>query len=175
MGTTSPLSADDDLFAVKGHAAPLDKERPPAASPDARDRTADGDTAPLPGIFAGLALQPWLPATTFLDAVVGTSVGAGIVILLMNFWYWWRGEEGMGLGDVNMMALIGAFLGWQGVLITLLLGALSGALVGILLMIRGRLQMKSKLPFGTFLAFAAIIALFAGDRLIAYYSHLLFR
>jgi leader peptidase (prepilin peptidase)/N-methyltransferase len=133
------------------------------------------DKLTLPGIVAGLALQPWLPATTFLDAVVGTFVGAGIVILLMNFWYWWRGEEGMGLGDVNMMALIGAFLGWQGVLITLLLGALSGALVGIFLMLRGRLQIKSKLPFGTFLAFAAIIALFAGDRLIAYYSRLLFR
>ena len=133
------------------------------------------DKLTLPGIVAGLALQPWLPATTFLDAVIGTFVGAGIVILLMNFWYWWRGEEGMGLGDVNMMALIGAFLGWQGVLVTLLLGALSGALVGIFLMVRGSLEMKSKLPFGTFLGFAAIIALLAGERLTAYYSQLLFR
>ena len=51
MGTTSPLSADDDLFAVKGHAVPLDKERPPPASPDAVKQTPVGDTAPLPGIF----------------------------------------------------------------------------------------------------------------------------
>ena len=70
------------------------------------------DKLTLPGIVAGLGLQPWLPNTSILDAVVGTLIGAGIVILLMNYWYWLRAEEGMGLGDVNMLALVGAFLGW---------------------------------------------------------------
>ena len=131
------------------------------------------DKLTLAGIVAGLGLQPWLPNTSFLDAVVGTVIGAGIVILLMNYWYWLRAEEGMGLGDVNMLALVGAFLGWQGVLVTMLLGALSGALVGLGFMVRGRLGMQSKLPFGTFLAVAAIVALFSGEQLIAYYTRFL--
>ena len=131
------------------------------------------DKITLPGIVAGLGLQPWLPNTSILDAVVGTLIGAGIVILLLNYWYWLRAEEGMGLGDVNMLALVGAFLGWQGVLVTMLLGALCGALVGLGLMLRGRLGMRSKLPFGTFLAVAAIVALFSGEQLIAYYTRFL--
>jgi leader peptidase (prepilin peptidase)/N-methyltransferase len=131
------------------------------------------DKLTLPGIAAGLVLQPWIEGVTLLDAVIGALVGAGALILLINVWYWLREEEGMGLGDVNLMALIGAFLGWQGALLALFGGALAGALVGIGLMTARRLGLTSKLPFGTFLAVGALLALFSRGRLVDAYLSLL--
>jgi len=131
------------------------------------------DRLTLPGILVGLAAQPWLPRTSFLDAVVGVAVGAGLLILLINFWFWLRHEEGMGMGDVNMLAMVGAFLGWQGVLVTFALATVTGALSGLALLAAGRLELRGRLPFGLFLALGALLALFAGDRLLAAYTGLL--
>jgi leader peptidase (prepilin peptidase)/N-methyltransferase len=131
------------------------------------------DRLTLPGIIVGLGLQLWAPMPGFLDAVVGTLVGAGILILVINYWYWLRGEEGMGIGDVNMLALIGAFLGWQGVLTTVVLSTSTGALVGISMLLAGRLGLRSRLPFGFFLALGGLLSLFFGDSFIAYYIRLL--
>ncbi len=131
------------------------------------------DKITLPGIMVGLLLQAWLPRTTLLDAILGVLVGAGILILMINFWYWLRDEEGMGLGDVNMLAMIGAFLGWRGVLVTLFAGALAGAAVGLGLMASHRLGLRSKLPFGAFLAAGALAALFWGEQLARRYAALL--
>ena len=130
------------------------------------------DKLTLPGILVGLAAQPWLPRTTFLDAVLGVFVGAGMLILLINFWYWLRDEEGMGMGDVNMLAMVGAFLGWQGVLVTFVLATLSGAVVGLALLASRRLGARGRMPFGLFLAVGALLALFLGDRLLAAYASL---
>jgi leader peptidase (prepilin peptidase)/N-methyltransferase len=130
------------------------------------------DRLTIPGILLGLALQPWLPATSFLDSMLGAISGAGVLILLINVWYWLRGNEGMGLGDVNMLAMIGAFLGWRHMLLTLVLAAVVGAITGIALLIMRRAEWQSQLPFGVFLAIAAGIALFAGDLLLAFYSAL---
>jgi leader peptidase (prepilin peptidase)/N-methyltransferase len=131
------------------------------------------DRLTLPGIAVGLGLQLWSPMPGLFEAVVGTLIGAGILILVINYWYWWRGEEGMGIGDVNMLAMIGAFLGWQGVLATLVLATVSGALVGSTMLVAGRLGLRSRLPFGFFLALGGLLTLFFGDSLIAYYSGLL--
>lgn len=131
------------------------------------------DKITLPAIVAGLALQTWLPKTTFLDAILGVLVGAGILILTVNFWYWIREEEGMGLGDVNMLAMVGAFLGWKGVLVTLFAGALGGATVGLGLMASQKMGFRSKLPFGVFLAAGALAALFWGEEVVGRYMGLL--
>ncbi len=130
------------------------------------------DAITLPGLLLGLALRAWHPHTTFLDALVGAVIGAGLLILLINFWFWLRNEEGMGLGDVNMLALIGAFLGWQGVLTTLFVAALTGAATGIALLSTGRVGLRSKLPFGVFLALGGLVSLFFGDFLALYFDAL---
>ena len=130
------------------------------------------DSVTLPGLLVGLALRAWHPHTSFLDALAGAVVGAGLLILLINFWFWLRHEEGMGLGDVNMLALVGAFLGWQGVLTTLFFAALSGAITGIVLMVAGRVGLRSRLPFGVFLALGGLVSLFFGDFLALYFSGL---
>jgi leader peptidase (prepilin peptidase) / N-methyltransferase len=131
------------------------------------------DKLTLPGIGLGLLLQPWIDGVTLLDAAIGTLIGAGLLILLINVWYWLREEEGMGLGDVNLLALIGAFLGWQGVLLALFGGALAGALVGLSLLAARKLELTSKLPFGTFLAVGALVALFSRGRWVEAYLGLL--
>lgn len=131
------------------------------------------DRLTLGGIVVGLAFQVWLPQPGLVAAIIGTLIGAGILILVINFWYWLRGEEGMGIGDVNMLAAIGAFLGWSGVLTTLVLATASGALVGLAMMIAGRLGLQSRLPFGFFLALGAVLSLFFGEDLIAVYRGML--
>lgn len=131
------------------------------------------DRLTLPGIILGLALQPWLPRSTFAEAVAGVLIGAGVLILTINFWYWLREEEGMGMGDVNMLAMIGAFLGWQGVVVTLASATVAGATFGLALLALGRLNMRARLPFGVFLALGALFALFFGRPLLAAYLELL--
>jgi len=131
------------------------------------------DKLTLPGILLGFALQPWIEGVSLVDAVIGALAGAGLLILMINFWYWAREEEGMGLGDVNLMALIGAFLGWKGVVLALFVGALAGAVFGLTLMAARRLNLASKLPFGTFLAIGALFALFSQGRFVDAYLELL--
>jgi leader peptidase (prepilin peptidase) / N-methyltransferase len=142
------------------------------------------DVLTWPGIAAGILLQPlvsWAapgaggvgPWRAMAGGVLGAAVGGGILLAVWGGWYLLRHEEGMGFGDVKMLAAIGAFLGWQGVLVSLFFGALSGAIVGLSVMAWRGGGLKSKLPFGTFLALGGLIALFAGERIVAAYVRLL--
>ena len=127
------------------------------------------DALTLPGLAAGLVLQPFFREVGWGEAAIGAVLGAGILILVMNVWYWLREEEGMGLGDVNMLAMIGAFLGWRGVLLTLFVATLAGTAVGLALLASRRLGFKSKLPFGVFLSAGGFVALFWGRQIIDRY------
>ena len=131
------------------------------------------DRITWPGIAAGIALQLWAPLAGLVPALAGALLGAGLLLAVWGGWYLLRHEEGMGLGDVKMLALVGAFLGWKGVLVTLFCGALAGSIAGLALMRWGSLDMRSKLPFGTCLALGGLIALFAGDFLVDSYARLL--
>jgi leader peptidase (prepilin peptidase) / N-methyltransferase len=131
------------------------------------------DRLTLPGIAIGLATQLRAPLAGLVPALIGAAVGAGILLAAWGLWKVVRHEEGMGLGDVKMLALVGAFLGWQGVLVTLLCSTLGGSVVGLALMRHGSHDMRSRLPFGVFLALGGLAALFFGDPLIAWYTGLL--
>jgi leader peptidase (prepilin peptidase)/N-methyltransferase len=139
------------------------------------------DALTWPAVAVGLLLQPFLPWARLWEgpwgalagAALGALLGAGILLAVWLGWYLIRHEEGMGLGDVKMLAAIGAFLGWQGVLVSLFFAALSGALVGLALMAWGRLGAKAKLPFGAFLALGGLVALFAGEPIVQAYARLL--
>jgi len=139
------------------------------------------DRITLPGIAAGILLQPLLPWARLWEGpwgalaggALGALLGAGILFAVWWGWYLLRGEEGMGLGDVKMLAMIGAFLGWKGVLVSLFLAALSGSVIGLALMGWRGAGLKSKLPFGAFLALGGLIAVFAGEGIVTWYAGLL--
>lgn len=123
----------------------------------------------LPGIALGLLLSTIAPPG-ILDAAIGALLGGGILYAIAAAYYLWRREEGMGMGDVKMLAMIGAFLGWKAVLVTLVLASFSGALIGIAMLAGQKGDMKFALPFGTFLSLGALLAMFAGDPLISWYA-----
>lgn len=127
------------------------------------------DKLTLTGLAIGLGLQPWIGWVSVRDALIGVAVGAGVPLALSLLWRLVRGVPGMGLGDVKMLAMVGAFLGWQGVVVTLVVGALLGSLVGGVGLVRGTLGAEGKLPFGAFLAMGAVIALFYGPWLLEHY------
>lgn len=104
-------------------------------------------------------------------AVVGALVGGGVIWLLRAIYFYTRGFGGMGLGDVKMMGVIGGFLGWQAAMFVLIAGSVLGSLVGIALIVFGKSGqgMKTRLPFGVSLGLAALIAMFFGQAILAWY------
>jgi leader peptidase (prepilin peptidase)/N-methyltransferase len=127
------------------------------------------DRITLPGIALGLAAQPFVVWGSLLSALRGALLGAGILLALSGLWKLWRNVDGMGLGDVKMLAMIGAFLGLAGVLVTLVAASFAGAAVGIVLLARGAIGMQGRLPFGFFLAIGGLVGLFAGEPLTRAY------
>jgi leader peptidase (prepilin peptidase)/N-methyltransferase len=123
----------------------------------------------LPAIAIGVLLSLIAPPG-WKDALIGVVLGGGILYAIAWGYYLWRREEGMGMGDVKMLAMIGAFLGWKAVLVTLVLSSFAGAFIGLGLMAVQRGSMKYALPFGTFLAIGAVVAMFVGEPLIAWYA-----
>ena len=123
----------------------------------------------LPGIVAGVLLS-FIAPPGWRDALLGVLLGAGILYAIAGAYYLWRRQEGLGMGDVKMLAMIGAFLGWKAVLVTMVLSSFSGAAIGLSLIAAQRGGMKLALPFGTFLALGALVAMFIGEPLITWYA-----
>ncbi len=126
------------------------------------------DAITLPGIAAGLLASVFVPPG-FTDALIGALIGGGVLWGIGEAYFRYAGEEGMGGGDVKMLAMIGAFLGWKLVLVTLVLSSVAGSLIGVLVIAVKRGGMKYALPYGTFLALGALAASLAGDQLINWY------
>jgi leader peptidase (prepilin peptidase)/N-methyltransferase len=102
-------------------------------------------------------------------SLIGLLLGGGALWDVAEAYYLLRHEEGLGMGDVKMLSMIGAFLGWKLTVVTLLLASLSGSVIGIALIVTGRGTMKYALPFGTFLALGAAAAASLGPGLLKWY------
>ncbi len=125
----------------------------------------------LPGIGIGLISSAVLPPG-IVSALIGVAIGGGVLWLIGEAYYRYSGQEGMGGGDVKMLAMVGAFLGWKLVLVTLVLSSVAGSLVGVIVIAMKRGGMKYALPYGTFLALGALAASLAGEQIIAWYVSL---
>ncbi len=123
----------------------------------------------LPGIVAGVLLS-FIAPPGWRDALLGVLLGAGILYAIAGAYYLWRREEGLGMGDVKMLAMIGAFLGWKAVLVTMVVSSFSGAAIGLSLIAAQRAGMKLALPFCTFLAIGALVAMLVGEPLVTWYA-----
>lgn len=127
--------------------------------------------ARTPNLFAAAGQHDWVKA--LVGAAIGAAAGGGSLWLVREAYYRLRHVEGMGMGDIKMMLMVGAFLGWQLTMLTIFFASLLGSVVGILLIsIRGG-NMKMEIPFGVFLGPSAIFALFAGQGLIDWYLKML--
>jgi leader peptidase (prepilin peptidase)/N-methyltransferase len=122
----------------------------------------------VPGIVTGFALS-FFVAPGWQASLIGLIAGGGVLFAIAETWYRLRGIEGLGMGDVKMLAMIGAFLGWKLMLVTLVLSSFAGSVIGVGIIALGRGGMKSMLPFGTFLAVGALVAAVAGDVILDWY------
>jgi leader peptidase (prepilin peptidase)/N-methyltransferase len=116
------------------------------------------------GILFSLAGPPGL-----VSSLIGAASGAGVLLAVRQAWLMAMGVDALGLGDVKMLAMMGAFLGWPHVWVVLLFSSVVGAIVGIGLALAGRGTMQTKLPFGVFLSLAALASSLWGQRFIDWY------
>ena len=128
------------------------------------------DRLTKPGMVVGLAgsfFVEWTHPLAALGAAVG---GALLLYALIGLWWLVRKQQGMGLGDPKMLAMIGAFLGPSKMLFALFAACLVGSIAGVVLLSAQRADLQSRLPFGVFLALGGAIALYAGDAAIGWYA-----
>jgi leader peptidase (prepilin peptidase)/N-methyltransferase len=118
------------------------------------------------------AFPPPAPVLSFADAVFGAAVGSGLLWLVSEAYFRLRGREGMGLGDVKMMLMAGAFLGAKRTLLTIFAGSLLGSILGIGFILTRRKNTDYELPFGTFLGMAALLVVFFGTPVVNWYQTL---
>jgi leader peptidase (prepilin peptidase) / N-methyltransferase len=132
------------------------------------------DVFTLSGIVIGLVGAVFNPQRTLPDAVLGMLFGGGFLWALAYLYFLLRKEEGMGGGDIKLLAWIGAVLGWQAIPFVIMASSFSGSIVGLLVAYRQKKGMKTMIPFGPYLALAAMVYVFAGESLGQAYVHWLF-
>jgi leader peptidase (prepilin peptidase) / N-methyltransferase len=116
---------------------------------------------------------PPAPVLSLVDAILGAAVGSGLLWLVSEAYFKVRGREGMGLGDVKMMLMAGAFLGAKRTLLTILAGSLLGSVLGLAVILARRKDAEYELPFGTFLGAGALLVVFFGTPVVNWYQSLL--
>jgi leader peptidase (prepilin peptidase) / N-methyltransferase len=129
------------------------------------------DVLTLPGTAIGIAAS-FLPGARVAPLHAAAAALGGYLCFALLAWLWrrLRGIEALGQGDWKMAALLGAFLGSSGLLLTVLIASAAGSLVGVALIVRGGGGWQSRLPFGSFLGAAGIVAVFAADGILSWYG-----
>jgi len=130
------------------------------------------DEITLPGLGLAIVYSLFRDDLTFRQSLVGAVVGASLLLAIYVGYFVLRKKEGMGLGDITMMLLIGAYLGWTKAVFTLIIASLVGSLVGLFLVYIRKKTFQYSLPFGTFLAPAAFFSFLWGDKIIQAYLSL---
>ncbi|NPA53418.1 MAG: prepilin peptidase [Aquificae bacterium] len=129
------------------------------------------DELNLIGFILGLTFSFFRKDFTVFDALLGSLVGAGILWGIAYFYEKTRGIEGLGFGDVKMMAFVGTYVGWFGSLFTIFFASLVGAIFGIAAAYISKASNKGQfeIPFGPFLALGATVYIFFGEQIKAWY------
>jgi leader peptidase (prepilin peptidase)/N-methyltransferase len=131
------------------------------------------DVISLPGIVIGIVISFLHPQMSVKDSLIGVLLGGGSLYVVASVYHIITKREGMGGGDVKLLAMIGAFIGWKGVLFTILCSSFIGTVVGVTLMLVFSADSKYAVPFGPFLSLGAVIYVLWGEALITWYLGLL--
>ncbi|MDP8248626.1 MAG: prepilin peptidase [Candidatus Tritonobacter lacicola] len=140
----------------------------------------------IPGMFLGIAVSALLPslqaggifclggrAGSLASSVLGAVAGGGIIYFVGVAGKLVLKKEAMGGGDVKLMAMVGAFIGWRLVLLSIFLGSLFGSIIGVMFLAMRKADMQTRIPFGPYLALGSLVSLFYGNALFAWYTGLL--
>ena len=127
------------------------------------------DVISLPGIVVGFIISFFVPYISFINSALGVIVGGGIILIIGLAGSVIFKKEAMGGGDVKLAAMIGAFLGWRYIIISLFLGFFLGALAGIILILSKIKSREDTVPFGPFIALGSMITLLWGEKIISWY------
>jgi leader peptidase (prepilin peptidase) / N-methyltransferase len=131
------------------------------------------DSISLPGIVVFFAVSFFLPGITYVDSIIGILAGGGALFAIAWGYTAITGKEGMGGGDIKLLAMIGAAIGWKGVIFTIFVSSTVGSLIGIIVMLFSDKNMKMAIPFGPFLSMGAMAHVFFGQELMSWYLNLL--
>ena len=123
----------------------------------------------LPGIVLGFILSFFVPYISFVNSALGVVVGGGIILSIRLAGSVIFKKEAMGMGDIELAAMIGAFLGWRYITISLFLGFFLGALAGIILIMLKIKSREDTVPFGPFIVLGSLITLLWGEKIISWY------
>ncbi len=133
------------------------------------------DVISLPGIVLGLLSSFLLPNLSWENSLLGILAGGGTLYLIAWGYQLIARREGMGGGDIKLLAMIGAFLGWQALPLVIFLSAALGSLIGLPMIVIQKKGRYMAIPYGPFLAFAALVSLFWGPELNAWYMKIILR
>lgn len=131
------------------------------------------DVVSIPGILAGVALSffPFSPLS-WIDSLIGVAAGGGFLLVVALAFEKMTGRQGMGMGDVKMLAMIGAWMGWRALLFIVLLSSITGSLIGGAMLLLNRQGVRARIPFGPFLALGTLVFLFLGPDIVLWFSRL---
>lgn len=130
------------------------------------------DEISLSGIVIGFVMSFFLQGHNWLNSLLGILLGGGSLLLVAYGYQWLTGKEGMGGGDIKLLAMMGAFLGWKSIPFIILASSLVGSVVGVSIMLLQKKDSKLAIPFGPYLAFGAVLYIFYGRPLIEWYLNL---
>lgn len=131
------------------------------------------DSISLPGIVAGLIASLVFTHISWSDSLIGIVAGGGSLYLIGKGYMLVTGKEGMGGGDVKLLAMIGAWMGWRALPLIVLISSLTGAIVGSVFLLLAGKGLRARIPFGPFLSLGAILYFFFGHELTNWYLYVL--
>ena len=131
------------------------------------------DVITYPGIAVGFLASFLTGHITYKESLFGIILGGGILLLVASGYHLLTKREGMGGGDIKLLAMIGAFLGWKGIIFTIFVGSAIGAAVGTVSALRTEKGRKLAIPFGPFLSLGALLFIFFGPQIIGWYQQII--
>jgi leader peptidase (prepilin peptidase)/N-methyltransferase len=131
------------------------------------------DVITYPGIMVGFLSSFVVDHITYKESLMGILLGGGSLFLVASVYYLLTRKEGMGGGDIKLLAMVGAFLGWKAVIFTIFVGSAIGTVVGVAVALRTHGGRKMAVPFGPFLSLGALLFLFCGQQIIGWYTALM--